>query len=385
MSTKIKITAVVFLLLSLCFVISITYTQDKVDVQAQNNEVVNDETTIEEGIIEGAEQDTDESTKLVQKPTLNYISAQIASDNTIKAINTDGGEETINIEQSSWQDIQWSPDGRIISVLRDDVDGIFNLYTFDTQTQEWLKVTSYETEGIGISSYIWATNNTLVFTQGEPGDIWIHRYNYKTGNEVIKVRPVNATIKDVTENGKNFLLFDSTTGNKNYKVEDLDGNYSWNLQYINSFITPNQISPMPVFLKDSLRVIYKYQRNELIFLPALTVIGSDTALLLNEDSGITPICGLSNRAVLGYVRNDDEVTNDFVSFSLSSTVNKESLFQVNVDNQILESQCYSEDFFILKLENPQDVAWYAFQNDQLNIIESFASSQDIAYNPVQFL
>jgi len=135
----------------------------------------------------------------------NFDIAVINADDTIDLKNTKGERIPIQLDKNSWKDLKWSPDGKLLSVLGKTGDNIFDLFVFNLSTKAWKRATQFSQSTIGLSSYLWRDSNVILFTQGIPGEHWIHQYVYNSG-EITKLNRTEGELFTIALDAKSMVV-----------------------------------------------------------------------------------------------------------------------------------------------------------------------------------
>lgn len=126
---------------------------------------------------------------VIQKEFIEY--AAISDQDTVHLYDKDMNELVIDLDDKNWSDIQFSPDGRFVSVLsasdEDQQDNNLVIYSIDEET--WTDITVYSKETGGITQYVWISNEEIIFFQ----DGWMHKYSLQS-SEIVKVADLNSEL-----------------------------------------------------------------------------------------------------------------------------------------------------------------------------------------------
>lgn len=115
------------------------------------------------------------------KIAAKYPIAGIKTDDTVVVINpTDKDEIVLTLETKKWRSPKWSPDGRLLAVLgqTNAEKNVYDIFIYDLEKAEWVQVSNFAALGVGVDSMAWFGEKRLVYTQGQLGNHWLHRYDY---------------------------------------------------------------------------------------------------------------------------------------------------------------------------------------------------------------
>jgi hypothetical protein len=125
-----------------------------------------------------------------------YPYVGVRQDDTL-AVANDEKIVVISLDHRNWQAPRWSPDGKFILALGtpdpQSTDVIYDLYVYELANNSWERITFFGDNGSGITGIAWRQDNTIVFTQGEGEDNWLHTYNLESG-EIRKIIQVDGAL-----------------------------------------------------------------------------------------------------------------------------------------------------------------------------------------------
>lgn len=294
-----------------------------------------------------------------------YSFAVITEDDTIEMRNGLNDKIVIGLQRKIWSDINWSPDKKKISVLSELKSGHKDLHIYNTDTKQWIQASDYSTASNGIDSYFWLDSDTILFTQGEQPDHWLHRYKYSSG-EILKLNKVNGKIVYSEIEKENIIL----QSNNNFSLYDIQGNLLIDLINIqdstNSAIILNietivqSIDLNKFGILDKNGKFYKYS------------LDSAKGIEVKNASGVTPVCSLNEDAFIGYEYNDANnlliISTVNTKQNLKKIVSEQLFADMNIENS--EVKCVSNDRIIIKNNSTEGTRWLInLENDIIDLVQ----------------
>lgn len=269
------------------------------------------------------------------KVTSDYKFAVVRQDDTA-AVRDEGNKEiVISLDHRNWQKPSWSPEGNTIAYLAGDTDGtnIPELFTYDVAAATWKQVTFFKSEGRGIGSYLWRSEDNIIFVQGSQPDMWLHNYRLSDG-ELTKVFRVNGQLFAFDEASGNYL-FDNRLSADHLRFELRDPAGTVIALFDTNTFAPGkkllQVIPdkaLQEFLlltfADNRYTVYRWLLLEQLFTEvALTqdVTSSATSSSTPDEVqplNYLPLCNLSSQNYLGYYYENDHKKLYVSDFGLSS-------------------------------------------------------------------
>lgn len=100
----------------------------------------------------------------------------------------------VKLEEKSWTNVLLSPNRNFVAVLGMENANVNDLYLYDIEQKEFNKVTFFENEPTGITSFYWVNDNLITFHQ----DQWLHSLNVSS-KEIVKVQSGIANLKGLVD------------------------------------------------------------------------------------------------------------------------------------------------------------------------------------------
>lgn len=285
--------------------------------------------------------------------------AMIRPDDTIELRNKVNERFIIGLQKKEWKSLQWSPDGKLISALGKSTDQIYDIYIYDITKKEWNQVTDYKNFNTGVDQYSWADNNTLLFTQGENPNRWLHRYNY-VSKETLKVSNVTGDIVSASPDLKYLVIKSNESAPEIYNamglqvqvlntIKNAETEAAIAFETINFFNNSEKILALDIYGD-----YYKFN------------LGDSTAVKTTLTSDYTITCSLSENSFNAYL-----VTSNSVSYGIYSS--REDLFNIlgeesfklsfEIDNQ--QSYCANGSVYLKLIFADGSTQWYKEDATQL--------------------
>jgi hypothetical protein len=149
----------------------------------------------------------------------NHYKLVFETDDEVLKLLNNGDLITINLNRRRWKNINFSPNGTKIALLGQS-DGIYDIFVYDIDSLEWGQLTFYSFNSLpSVRSFLWFDDVNILFTQGEKGDVWLHRLNLDS-NEILKISKVNGDLVDLNLE-KNRLIFQDD--NSGFFIATIDG------------------------------------------------------------------------------------------------------------------------------------------------------------------
>ncbi len=224
----------------------------------------------------------------------------------------------VKLEKKSWSSVTLSPDRNIVAVLGKEIGTVNDLYLYNIVQKEFNKVTFFENELSGITSFYWVNDNLITFHQ----DQWLHTLNVDS-KEIVKVQSGIANLKGIT--GGKALVNNAENNGATFDFEA--GEFQDNV----FASTINSVS----------------ETDEDIFISL-----SDGIFILNEGDA-EKVSEISNGLVCG-----DNVLANF----MVSTIREEQ--RVNI-NEVPEYACVQNSFYY-----KDNSKWYTLNNEEIPELEN---------------
>jgi len=278
--------------------------------------------------------------------------AMIKPDDTIELRNKVNEKFIIGLEKKNWKSLQWSPDGKLISALGKSTSLIFDIYIYDIAKQKWSQASDYRNFNTGVDQYTWVDNNTILFSQGETPNRWIHRFNY-ISKETLKVSNITGDIVRVSNNLKHLVVKSKENAPEIYDEMGIQ------VQVLNSMKDAETESAIAFntinFYNDSEKILaldvygnyYKFN------------LGDTTAVKTTLTSDYKVTCSLTTNSFNAYL-----ITSNSLSFGTYSS--KDDLFNIlgeesfklsfTIDNEL--SYCANGSVYLKLLFADGTTQWY---------------------------
>lgn len=199
-------------------------------------------------------------------------------------------ESTIDLDDQSWREIRWSPEGDYVSVIgKTDEEANDDLLLYNPTSASWQVLTSFANAEAGIDNYFWETDSTIIFTQGA-NNKWMHRFD-NANKELRKIFPVEGELYDY--HNERFITKQDSGGELVFRVYGLEGSYQTEVK-ASLFAEFEAITSVKVALEGSsvvisgtdaqnnlYTVVYNYETREMV---DFALSGNATYLCLNSFS-----------------------------------------------------------------------------------------------------
>lgn len=298
--------------------------------------------------------------------TVEYNIAIVSADDTVELRNNLNDIIVIGLQRKSWLDIKWAPDKKKVAVLSNENAGFADLYIFNTDLKKWTQATDFSTASNGIDSYFWIDSDTILFTQGEQPDHWIHRYKNSSG-EVLKLQKVDGKIVHAEANRDNIILQSS---------DDTFTLYNTNGELMTEFINLSDSANSGISLKIE-EIIQSDDLNKFGILDQSGkfykyAIDTAKAIEVKNASGVTPVCSLNEDVFIGYEYNQ---SNNFLAVvtvntkqNLKKAISEQTFADLNIEKA--EVKCVSEDRIIIKSNSESGERWFInLDNDIIELVQ----------------
>ncbi len=120
----------------------------------------------------------------------------------------------VKLEDKEWSRVSLSPDKSNLVFLGKETGTVNDMYLYNIESKQFNKITFFENEPSGITSFFWLNDNLIAFHQ----DQWLHTVNVDS-REIIKVQSGVRDLVGITEE----RIFMNNTSNK-AAVYDFAGN-----------------------------------------------------------------------------------------------------------------------------------------------------------------
>jgi hypothetical protein len=226
---------------------------------------------------------------LTNAPGGRFEYAVIRPDDTIELKNKMNERFIIGLEKREWKSLSWSPDGKLVAALGKSAEDIYDIYIYNIESKTWSTATDYRNFEDGVDQYVWTDNNTILYTQGQAPNRWLHRFNYLS-KEILKASNILGNIVSVSPN-RNFVVIKDTVSAP--EVYDSNGVKLTTVANIRDLETQSPIAFSQVeFFKDSDKILAKtltdsyYKMN----------LGDTNAVVTTLPSTYQTLCSLSDNS-----------------------------------------------------------------------------------------
>lgn len=238
---------------------------------------------------------------LINSPGGKFEYAVIRPDDTIELKNKMNERFIIGLEKRKWKSLNWSPDGKLVSALGQSVNNIYDIYIYNIDKKEWSRVTDYRNFSSGVDQYEWTDNNTILFTQGEVPNRWMHKFNYLS-KEILKVSNIQGDIVGISPNLNYVVIKDSISAPEIY---DGSGIKLVTVANIKDFKTDAVIALESIeFFKDSDKILAKTTDNVYYKMN----LGDTTAVATTLPEQYATLCSFSENAFAVYTIDGNNLT-----------------------------------------------------------------------------
>jgi len=303
----------------------------------------------------------------------NFDIAVINADDTIDLKNTKGERIPIQLDKNSWKDLKWSPDGKLLSVLGKTGDNIFDLFVFNLSTKIWKRATQFSQSTIGLSSYLWRDSNVILFTQGIPGEHWIHQYVYNSG-EITKLNRTEGELFTIALDAKSMVVkLNNNNDTTSFAFFKTDGTLIYNLSKVS-----DTTSNLPIIISNityttsSDNIVLTSQEGKLY----KHIFGNSNAIEITKAAGFTPICGVTDKIVLGLQKSSEgKIFLDTISTENTSLINIASMESKGKDIDFSKTKCYKVNNTALNI----DGIWYMADGNEFKGFTVIQTTKEVAF------
>jgi len=228
-----------------------------------------------------------------------YKYAAITFEDVITLFTETGEELEINLNRQEWKNLKWSPENKFLSALgKEEGSENFDLNIYTKDGKKWELITNYFNTNIGVSNYIWQSEQAIYFNQGLQNDNWLHRFIYPTVAEIFKLSRIDGVIENLSPN-KDLLLYKMNNGG--FKVYNLLGEEQWDLTSLMQSLRGTKV----LFSGDQSRVLILGQNSSKLYKVAYQGTTSEEVILQD----FIPVCSVNADNFIGYIY--DSFTGDF--------------------------------------------------------------------------
>ncbi|MFS8130688.1 MAG: hypothetical protein ACMG57_01785 [Candidatus Dojkabacteria bacterium] len=306
----------------------------------------------------------------------NFDIATINPDDTIDLKNTQGERIPIQLDKNSWKDLKWSPDGKLLSVLGKTGENIFDLFVFNISTKSWRQATKFSQTIIGISSYLWRDSNVILFTQGTPGEHWIHQYVYASG-EITKLNKTEGELFTISPDSKSMIVkLNDNNDATSFAFFKPDATLIYNLSKVTDannlpIIIKNitfTTSPENILLTSKDNKIYRH------------TFGNSSAIELTKAAGFNTLCGVTDKVVLGLQQTaEGKVFLDTISIEGTDLVNIATLDVQGKDIDFSKTKCYKLNNVALNISG----SWYVAKDNAFNEFFALKTAKEVSFRTLE--
>lgn len=322
-------------------------------------------------IEDGDEIDPDQQPQvdLSNRNLAGYEYATISDDDTIVLINTLGDKVIINLERRAWQNISWSPDGLLVSVLGKTRDNIYDIYIFQIQSRTWIRATNFSALGIGVDSYTWKGSREITFTQGQGSERWLHSYNHES-RSILKIAQTSARVIEYSRQRTYLVLKDDGSDKLSYHIHNNLGNKLLELnRFVDSSNTSQNLTISQLFsITDSDKIVFSIGEAQF----AKTELGSLSAFLMDiEKSDYNFLCSI-NEDEYYFAGEGENKINLYILNTKRERMGVESTQEAFNAGVIKGSgSCFGQRNVLFGVNSDNSTEWLEYRNGTNNLANLF--------------
>lgn len=337
------------------------------------------------------EPETDPDTNQVDLEDTNSISFEytvVLSDGSVRLRNNSGEEEVISLINRNWRALSWSPDKSYLAMLGGDSINELDLYLYSIEERLLERITFYTPENVGVSSYVWKSNNEIYFASGVAPDNWLHEYSLE-GGSVRKLERVDGRITAVSEQG-NYFIYQLNGVPADLQIRSLeDGTLQASYS---DFGFPEQqfISELFPTLSESkfIMTTENFEGNALFKASVL----DNSSMQIEKEYTFNPVCALNEDAVIGYIEDELPERLSFVRLDTKSE-NDSRLNEISKSNSTITEfylnsficdsknfQVYFRAIEVIEREDQEPLernVWYEFDSTSFEKADPLVLSPDV--------
>lgn len=303
----------------------------------------------------------------------NFDIAAVNKDDTIDLKNTKGERIPIQLDKRSWKDLRWSPDGKLLSVLGKTGENVFDLFIFNLSSKSWRQATKFNQTIIGVSSYLWRDSNVILFTQGNPGEHWIHQYVYNSG-EITKLNRTEGELFTIALDAKSMVVKLNTNKDAtSFAFFKTDGTLIYNLSKVSDTTTN-----LPIVISN---ITYTTSSDNIVLTSVggklyKHIFGNSNAIEITKGEGFTPICGVTDKTILGLQKSTEgKIFLDTINTENTSLINIASMDSKGKDIDFSKTKCYKVNNTALNV----DGVWYMAVNNEFKEFTVIETTKEVAF------
>lgn len=317
--------------------------------------------------------------KINPNSNIDFKYAMVTNEDTVELRNNIGEKQIIGLTHQNWKDPKWSPDNQLVSVLARTNGGNYDIYVYILSSKSWVQATNFSDQPSGVDSYVWTNNNILLFTQGTTPNRWLHRFNFVTRNEIVKLKRIEGNITSISPDRNNLVVLD----NNIYSIYSTDGIKLSTLENLkdqtNKLISVNEVS----INKDSTKMLLVDSNNKL---HKSDLLGK-TVVSVDPKSDFTNVCNFNTNLYLGYTFNAQ--TQTIKSLTVNVLENSASVLAQTTLKNVLsiyqeQSSCFETNSVLLKVQksDPENAAiisnvWLRSKDSGFEEMTIFATAEEI--------
>jgi hypothetical protein len=274
--------------------------------------------------------------------------AVVKPDDTIELRNKMNEKFIIGLEKRNWRNLQWSPNGELVAVLGRNGQN-FDIYIYDIVKKQWSLASDYRNFSSGVDSFTWVENNTLLYTQGEVPNRWLHRYNY-ISKETLKISNIIGDISNVSNDNQFITIKSESTAPIIY---DNTGTAVQTLDNIKDSTTNENIVVEKVRFFDNTQKILALTNNGYYKFN----LGDNVAVKTSLTADYKLSCSLTENSFGGYL-----ITSNRLSFGAFSS--REDLFNIlgeqsfKLTFEVEDSFCHNGSIYLKLVFADNTTQWY---------------------------
>ncbi len=303
-----------------------------------------------------------------------YKFAVITDEDTLELRNAMGEKFIIGLDHRKWKDVKFAPNSVLLSVLGETKDKVYDLFIYNLITQSWHRATQFQNASSGVESYVWKDGENILFVQGKDNDRWLHKFNYPSGSEILKLNKVAGDVIKISS-GSKYLL---SKNDAIFSILDIDGKVITTLDTIEDENTEILDIDSISFTKDPEKLIFETNNGKIY----KGELGNKKVALIEEVKDFKAVCSLNENEFIGYdydlPGNRIRVSNLNIKDEKLNVIAESVIKQIkNIDRD--ESHCFENANIILNIELEEE-KWYQIDKGELEEMFGLRGAREISIN-----